>query len=98
MRAETIIKVVVVAAAMFALSVLCGTADARGFSREELLVSTKPMGQQFMKLLAAEPREALPRGTALRIERMFIHVLQEAKRLRPCAQEWTRAQNLVCLD
>lgn len=99
------IKLVLVAAAMFALSVLCGTADGRGpqagkrFSREELLVSTKPMGQTFMKVLAAQPREsAPPTSTALRIERMFIHVLQEAKRLRPSAEDWDWELVLVADD
>lgn len=99
------IKLVLVAAAMFALSVLCGTADGRGpeagkrFSREELLVSTKPMGQAFMKVLAAQPREsAPPTSTALRIERMFIHALQEAKRLRPSAGDWDWELVLVADD
>ena len=99
------IKLVLVAAAMFALSVLCGTADGRGpeagkrFSREELLVNTKPMGQAFMKVLAAQPREsAPPTSTALRIERMFIHVLQEAKRLRPSAGDWDWELVLVADD
>ena len=110
-----LIKWLALIAATLVLAAVCETALARGtdagrrrlaarpqttqFSRQELLVSTKPMAQTYMKLLAAEPRTAqVPEGTALRIERMFIHILQHAKQLRPNAEDWDWELVLVAND
>jgi predicted Zn-dependent protease len=59
------------------------------FSRDELLVSTRPMSQSYHKLLAGEAIEASPRkGLDLRIQRVFTKMLEQAVRLHPTAQHW----------
>jgi Zn-dependent protease with chaperone function len=54
------------------------------------------MGQAFMKLLAAKPQRS--DATAQRIERVFVQVLEHAKRLRPDAGEWDWELVLVGSD
>jgi hypothetical protein len=55
------------------------------FSRDELLVGTRPMSQAYLRALKEVDRTT---ATAARIERTFKHLLQQAKRLRPAAEGW----------
>jgi len=66
------------------------------FSRDELLASTRPMSQVYLKELHGEPVEARPRaGLELRLQRIFAQMLGEAKRLRPSAAQWDWRLTLV---
>lgn len=66
------------------------------FSRDELLVSTRPMSQVYLKELHGEPLEARPRaGLELRLQRVFAQMLEQAKRLRPGAEQWDWRLTLV---
>lgn len=98
MREALLAAILGVAAVLGAWPVPGEAADKR-FSRAELLVSTQPMSREYRKVLSAQPRETGPlAGTALRIERVFGRVLQQAKRLRPGTEQWDWQLVLVAND
>jgi predicted Zn-dependent protease len=75
---------------------MIGLAHGEGrFSRAELLVNTKPMGEAYMKILETEPAES---ATARRIEKVYAQVLPQAKRLHPAAASWDWRLELVARD
>jgi predicted Zn-dependent protease len=65
------------------------------FSRDELLVGTRPMSHAYLERLKEVDRRT---GTALRIERAFVHLLQQAKRLRRGAEDWDWKLVVVASD
>lgn len=86
-------KRVIAIAAMFGIGMAHAT-EAR-LSRAELFVSTKPMGEAYMKILETEPAESAP---ARRIERVYAQLLRHAKRLHRDAESWDWRLVLVARD
>jgi predicted Zn-dependent protease len=84
---------------LMAIAALCGIGIAHAgearFSRAELLVSTRPMGEAYMKILETEPADS---ATARRIERVYAQVLWHAKQLRPDVGSWEWRLELVARD
>ena len=99
MREAFVAAILAVAAVLGSWPTSGQAADRRWFSRTELLVSTQPMSREYRKVLSAQPRETGPlAGTALRIERVFGRILQQAKRLRPGTEQWDWQLVLVASD
>jgi predicted Zn-dependent protease len=84
---------------LLAIAAICGIGMAHAtearLSRAELFVSTKPMGEAYMKILEPEPAVS---ATARRIERVYAHVLRHAKGVHPEAGSWDWGLVLVARD
>ena len=76
----------------------CGKAFAEDrllFSRDELLVGSRPVSQAYLGTLKEVDRTT---ATTRRIERAFARMVQQAKRVRPDAEGWDWNLVLVASD
>jgi predicted Zn-dependent protease len=88
-------KALIAVAAALGMALVEAAAAEAHFSRAELILGTRPMGEAYMKILEAEsPGSAAGR----RLDRIFADMLEHAKRLHPHAPHWDWQLVLVAKD